>query len=71
MFRGMGFGIALWLVGDEIVMPALGLTEKPGRYSLPMKANAFGEHLVYAFTVDLVHRRLAGFGENETETQQF
>lgn len=63
-FRGLGFGIALWIVGDEIVMPALGLTEKPGTYSLRMQANAFGEHLVYAFTVNLIYRGLAGAGEN-------
>jgi hypothetical protein len=44
-FRGVGVGIALWLVGDEIVMPELGLTEKPGTYSLRMQANALGEYL--------------------------
>ncbi|HZR56106.1 MAG TPA: DUF1440 domain-containing protein [Terriglobales bacterium] len=63
-FHGVGFGIALWLIGDEIVMPALGLTEKPNTYSLRMQAHAFGEHLVYALTVDLVYRRLAGLYEN-------
>ena len=57
-FRGVGFGIALWLVGDEIVMPAFGLTEPASNYSLRMRANAVGEHLVYAFTVNLVYRRL-------------
>lgn len=62
--RGGRFGIALWIVGDEIVMPALGLTEKPGTYSLRMRANAFGEHLAYAFTVNFVYRRLTGLGEN-------
>ncbi|MFZ0817129.1 MAG: DUF1440 domain-containing protein [Candidatus Sulfotelmatobacter sp.] len=63
-FRGMGFGIALWIVGDEMVMPVLGFTEKSSTYSLRMRANAFGEHLVYAFTVNLVYRRLTGLGES-------
>lgn len=64
-FRGMGFGIASWILGDEIVMPALGLTEKSSTYSLRMRANAFGEHLVYAFTVNLVYRRLTGNRESQ------
>ena len=61
-FGGVGFGIALWLVGDEIVMPAFGLTAPARRYSFRMRANALGEHLVYAFTVNLVYRRLTGRG---------
>ena len=60
--RGVGFGIVLWLVGDEIVMPAFGLTATARNYSLRMRANALGEHLVYAFTVNLVYRRLTDLG---------
>lgn len=63
-FRGLGFGIAMWIVGDEMVMPVLGFTDKSSTYSLRMRANAFGEHLVYAFTVNLVYRMLAGLGES-------
>ncbi len=65
-FRGVGFGIALWLLGDEILMPAFGLTEPARNYSLRMQANALGEHLVYAFTLNLVYRRLTDLGTSRT-----
>ena len=63
-FRGVGFGIAMWLVAGKLIMPALGLTGKPSTYSRLAQANALGEHLVYAFTVNLVYRGLTGRGEN-------
>ena len=57
-FRGLPFGTAIWLLGNEIIMPAFGLTKKLSKYSLLMQANALGEHLVYGFTTNLVYRGL-------------
>jgi len=65
ILRGVPFGIAIWLLGNEMIMPALGLTEKLSKYSLLMQANALGEHLAYGFTTDLLYRGLTGLRKNQ------
>jgi putative membrane protein len=51
-FCGVPFGVAVWLIADELVMPALGTTRKLRDYSRQAQINALGEHIVYAITVD-------------------
>ncbi len=57
---GLAFGAALWLFGDEIAVPLLGLAEGPKAYSVDLHAQALGAHLVYgvvtAATTQLVER---------------
>ena len=49
---GAIFGVALWLLADELLMPAMGATRKLKDYSLLAQANALGEHVVYAVTAN-------------------
>lgn len=57
---GMGFGTAygaaLWLGGDEIAVPALGLGKAPQKISLSEHAGALAAHLVYGMTTEAVRR---------------
>ena len=53
---GTVFGTAFWLLGDELSMPWLGLTDKPSDYSLAAHVNSLGEHIVYGMTTESVRR---------------
>ncbi len=56
--RGTALGVALWVVGDEIVVPALGLAPKPRRFPVSTHAKALGAHLAYGLGVDTAFRAL-------------
>ena len=49
---GAIFGAAMWLLSDELLMPATGTTRKLRNYSVLAQANALGEHIVYGVTTD-------------------
>lgn len=53
---GIPFGTAVWLIGDEGVVPALGLAKPWTAYPLSTHAYALSSHLVYGLTTDLVRR---------------
>ncbi len=55
---GSPFGIALWGVGDELAIPALGLAKWPNAYPLSAHAQALAAHAVYGITTDLVRRAM-------------
>ena len=59
---GAVFGMAFWLLGDELLMPRTGLTARPSAYSPLMHLNSLGEHLVYGITVERVRRTVLNFG---------
>jgi hypothetical protein len=44
---GAVFGVALWLLGDELAMPLLGLSEKPTAYSPTRHLQSLAAHLGY------------------------
>ena len=44
---GALFGAALWLFGDEIMAPLLGLSDKPTEYHPTAHAQALLQHLGY------------------------
>lgn len=44
---GLGYGIGLWVLGDEVMVPLLGLSGGPTAHSLADHATALGAHLVY------------------------
>lgn len=44
---GLAYGAALWLLGDELMVPLLGLAEGPGAHGPAEHANALGAHLAY------------------------
>jgi putative membrane protein len=54
--QGGGYGAAIWLLGDEIVVPKLGLSKPPQEYPAKVHAQALAAHLVYGVTADTVRR---------------
>lgn len=57
---GLPFGAAVWLIADDVVVPALGLAKPATEYPLSTHAYALSSHLVYGFTTDLVRRAVRG-----------
>lgn len=55
---GLPFGAAVWLIADEIVVPALGLSKPPTEYPLSTHAYALASHLVYGLTTEIVRREV-------------
>ena len=53
---GLPFGAAVWLVADDVVVPAFGLSKSPTQYPFSTHAYALSSHLVYGLTTDLVRR---------------
>ena len=53
---GLPFGAAVWLVADDVVVPAFGLSKPVTEYPLSTHAYALSSHLVYGLTTDLVRR---------------
>ena len=55
---GLPFGFALWLLGDEIAVAALGLAKPPTEYSPEVHADALAAHFMYGATTDVLRRVL-------------
>jgi hypothetical protein len=55
---GLPFGVAVWLIADEIIVPALGLSEPPTKISLSTHAYSIASHLVYGLTTEVVRREV-------------
>ena len=55
---GLPFGAALWLMGDEVAVPALGLAKPPTEYPPEVHADALAGHLMYGLTTDVLRRVL-------------
>ena len=53
---GMPFGAAVWLVADDITLPAVGLAKWPTEYPVSTHAYALASHLVYGLTTEAVRR---------------
>ncbi|MBI3654371.1 MAG: DUF1440 domain-containing protein [Acidobacteria bacterium] len=53
---GLPFGTAVWLVADEVLVPALGLAKAPTQYPLSTHASALASHFVYGVATDVVRR---------------
>ncbi|HEX3821790.1 MAG TPA: DUF1440 domain-containing protein [Candidatus Sulfotelmatobacter sp.] len=49
---GLGFGTALFLAADEVMVPALGLSEKPGEQPLGSHIYGLVSHLVYGIATE-------------------
>lgn len=61
---GLPFGIALWLFGDELGLPAMGLAKWPTEYPASTHVYSLSSHLVYGLVTDLVRRGLRGTEES-------
>lgn len=55
---GLGYGAALWLLGDEVAVPVLGLAKGPTAHPTQMHASMLGAHLVYGATTAAANRML-------------
>lgn len=55
---GLPFGAAVWLIADDLAVPALGLGKSPTEIPLSSHAYALSSHLVYGLATDLVRRFL-------------
>lgn len=53
---GLPFGTAVWLIADDLVVPALGLSKPVSDVPLSQHAYALSSHLVYGLTTDMVRR---------------
>lgn len=53
---GLPFGAAVWVVADDVVVPALGLSKPATEFPISTHAYALSSHLVYGLTTDLVRR---------------
>ena len=54
--KGLPFGAAVWLIADEGVVPAIGLSKSSKEYPLSTHAYALASHFVYGLKVELVRR---------------
>lgn len=54
--EGLPFGAAVWLIADEGIVPAAGLSRKPSEYPPSIHAYSFASHLVYGLTTEIVRR---------------
>ena len=54
--EGLPFGAAVWLLADEVIVPAAGLSKESSEYPASIHAYAFASHLVYGLTTELVRR---------------
>jgi len=53
------FGTALWLFGDEIAAPLLGLADKPTEYHVTTHVQALLQHLGYGIATVATTNALA------------
>jgi hypothetical protein len=54
--EGVPFGAAVWLIADEGIVPAIGLSKSAKNYPLSTHAYALASHLVYGLTTELVRK---------------
>ncbi len=55
---GVGFGLGLFLFGDEVMVPALRLAPPPHKVPLNSHLSALAAHLVYGSTAEASYRLL-------------
>ncbi len=55
---GIPFGGAVWLVADDVVVPALGLSKPATEYPLSTHAYALSSHMIYGFATELTRRSM-------------
>jgi uncharacterized membrane protein YagU involved in acid resistance len=55
---GVGFGLGLWLIGDEVLMPAMGLSPPSTQFPWRNHARAAANHLAYGVTLGVTHTLL-------------
>lgn len=59
---GTAFGAVVWLLADEVAVPALKLSKSPGEYPPRVHLMGLASHLVYGFTTELVRKSVCKAG---------
>jgi len=54
--EGAGFGTGVWLLADELAVPAAGLSKSPKEIPLTTHVYALASHLVYGWITETVRR---------------
>jgi type IV secretory pathway TrbD component len=54
--NGVGFGIGVWLLADEVAVPAAGLSKHPKEIPLTRHAYALASHLIYGWITETVRQ---------------
>ncbi len=55
---GVVLGTSLWLLGDEFLMPVLGLTDGPTAYPSELHAYSWGAHIAYGVACSITTQLL-------------
>ncbi len=55
---GLPFGAAVWVIADEGIVPALGLSKPATEYPISIHAYAFTSHLIFGLTTEVVRRAM-------------
>ena len=53
---GLPFGAAVWLLAEELALPATRLSDMPGKYPLRDHFNALTAHLLFGSTTEVLRR---------------
>ncbi len=54
--EGAGFGTGVWLLADEVAVPAAGLSKRPKEIPITTHLYALVSHLVYGWITETVRR---------------
>lgn len=54
--QGVPFGLAVFAIADEMLVPLAGLSEPPGEIPAEVHARGLVAHLVYGFVTDVTRR---------------
>lgn len=67
---GVPFGAAVWLIADELALPALGLAERPQAYPVSTHAEMLAAHVVFGLATHATTQqvlRLATYDHQPTQ----
>jgi putative membrane protein len=56
--RGLGYALSIWLLGDEVTIPALRLSPPPWRQTISTHLFALASHAVYGLTLEAIRSAL-------------
>jgi hypothetical protein len=56
MAGGVPFGLAVWLLADELALPVLGLSQPPTRQDCVTHTYALASHCIYGLTTEGMRR---------------
>lgn len=59
---GVCFGAGVWYLGDELLLPALGVLNRED-YTAAMRAEALVAHVIYGVATGLLYRQLAAVNQ--------